>query len=340
MSEMKVQNFKGNSYQIGYSIGCAIKDSFQANLSKIISIAEKVYAIDLSKVKSGASSWLEKLPEQYQIEASGLSEGSGYSLDLIAQWMFVDKFLTGGCTSFIIMNNGSAWVGRNNDYIAPKMWSHVNIISKNDVIPILLFGMEGDLFSGTGYNKEKIWLHYNWLPVWDTPRQEAYPPYVFLRMALESCRNLRDLESMLKYIPRDGGMNLFFIDGKDNTCAIYECTCNSYIKREVDSQYCVGANHFNITSVPADYNYNFSDSCRRQKAAEDILKSIENTGFTVKDLINVLSNPNVEQDKGLSGTVYANVACPATGELYYACNGFPAASKSQWELINWNWQLL
>lgn len=256
-------------------------------------------------------------------------------MDLIAQWIFFDKFLDGGCTSFIIVDkNGNLWVGRNNDYIAPKMWSHVNIISKRDMIPVMLFGMGGDLFSGTGYNKEKIWLHYNWLPVWDIPKKDAYPPYVFLRMALESCKNIKDLENMLRYIPRDGGMNLFFIDGKDNTCAVYECMCNDFIKREITGKYIAGANHYNITSVvPVDYNYDFSGSYKRQKSMENILENID---FSVKDLISVLSNPNIEQNNGLHGTVYSNIACPATDELYYACDGFPAAS-GKWELVNWCW---
>jgi len=337
MSEMKVQYFEGDSYQIGYSIGCSVKDSLGYNILKIIEIAEKVYAVDLSQIKTDASSWLEKLPEQYQTEASGLSDGSGCTIGLIMQWIFFDKFLNGGCTSFIISNNENVWVGRNNDYIAPKMWSHVNIISKRNMIPVMLFGMGGDLFSGTGCNKEKLWLHYNWLPVWDAPKQDAYPPYVFLRLALESCRSLDELESMLKHIPRDGGMNLFAVDGKDNSYAIYECICSSYIKRKINHNYGVGANHFNVTSVPPEFSHNFSNSYKRQKAAENILSSIDNTSVTVtmKDLISVLSNPNVEQDNGLYGTVYANIACPSTDEIYFACDGFPAASKSQWGLVDW-----
>ena len=334
---MKVQNFAGDSYQIGYQMGCAAKDSLKSSISKIMGIAEKLCSIDLSEIEVNPYSWLEKLPEQFQIEARGLSEGSDCPMDEIAKWMFFDKFLSGGCTSFIVMNNENAWVGRNNDYIAPQMWSSVSVISKNDMIPVMLFGIGGDLFSGTGYNKEQIWLHYNWLPVWDVPAQEACPPYVFLRMALESCRNMNDVEQMLKHIPRDGGMNLFFVDGKDNTCAIYECTCNSFKKREITSQYVVGANHYNATAVPIGFNHNFSGSVKREKAAEAILADVANDGFSLKSLINVLAHPNVEQNKGLSGTVYANIACPATGELYYACDGFPAASKSCWERINWHW---
>jgi len=333
---VKIQHFEGDGYQVGYAIGCSVKDKLQDNISHIINIAEKIYRADLSQIKTGASAWIETLPEQYRLEARGLSDGSGCPMDLIAQWVFFDKFLDGGCTSFIITdNNGSAWIGRNNDYIAPKMWSHINIIAKKDIIPVMLFGMGGDLFSGTGYNKEKIWLHYNWLPVWDMPGQGAYPPYVFLRMALESCRNKRELEKMLKYIPRNGGMNLFFVDGKDNTCAVYECTCNNFIKRELNYKYIAGANHYNIMSVPLDYEHDFSASHKRQKAAEDILAGMKNINFCIEDLISILSYPNIEQDNGLYGTVYANIACPATDKLYYACGGFPAASQSQWEFIDW-----
>ena len=67
------------------------------------------------------------------------------------------------------------------------------------------------------------------------------------------------------------------------------------------------------------------------------LNDIDNTNFTFKDLASILSNPNVEQNNGLYGTVYANIACPAIDEFYYACDDFPAASKSQWKLVDWNW---
>ena len=138
---------------------------------------------------------------------------------------------------------------------------------------------------------------------------------------------------MLNYIPRDGGMNLFFVDGKENTCAVYECTCNNFIKREMNRKYIAGANHYNITSLPLNHEHDFSGSYKRQKAAEYILGNMGDTDFGVKDLISVLSDASIEQDNGLYGTVYANIACPATDELYYACDGFPAASGSRWQRI-------
>ena len=334
-SKAIIQNFKGNSYQIGYSIGRTVKGALCDSIYELMGIAGKAYALDLPLTKTCPFLWIEKLPEQYQIEVKGLADGSGCSLDLIMQWIFLDRLLDGSCTSFIIENNGKAWVGRNNDYIALKMWMNINIISKDDMIPVMLFGTSGDLFSGTGYNKEKIWLHYNWLPVWDTPKQKAYPAYVFLRMALESCRSIKDVESMLKLIPRDGGINLFVVDGKNNTFAVYECTCNQYTKRDAPCSYIAGANHYCITSVPQGYDYDSTESQIRQKTVEEMLAEMTDTDFTFNDMQNILSC--VEQNKGFHGTVYANISCPAKDKIYYACNDFPAASKGLWEELKWCW---
>jgi hypothetical protein len=316
-------------------MGITVKDSLQDNIHDVVKKAQEVYKVDLSQIKINAESWLKRIPEQYQSEVIGLSDGSGCSLEFIIQWIYFDRFLDGGCTSFIIKNNGKLWVGRNNDYIAPKIWSHVNILLKDNLIPVMLFGIGGDLFSGTGYNKEKIWLHYNWLPVWDEAAAEALPPYVFLRMALESCGSINEIENLLQRIPRDGGMNLFAVDGKDNTYTVFECLCNSYIKRKTSENYVAGANHYCVTPIPPDFDYDFTISRIRQTATEVALNDIINTTFNYKDLIKVLANPDIEQDKGLYGTVYSNLVCPSSDEIYYACDGFPAASESTWKNVSW-----
>jgi predicted choloylglycine hydrolase len=327
------RKYKGTGYEVGHLMGKSVKSTLEENIKIIKTISEKEYGIDLSQIKTNYSLWFDKLPEQYKDEVVGLSEGSGCSLELIMQWIFFDNFIGGGCTSFIVMKDGNAWVGRNNDYIAPKIWNHVSIIEKKGLIPVMLFGMGGDMFSGTGYNKERIWLHYNWLPVWDKPKEEAYPAYIFLRMALESCQNINDLEKLLEQIPRTGGMNLFFIDGKDNTFAVYECTCNGFVKRQSSGSYIVGANHYHATSIPGEWNEDFTDSRKRQKTVEDILEGMIKTRFGIEDIKKALAS--VEKENGLSGTVYANIACPALDKIFYACDDFPAVSKGQWEAVVW-----
>ena len=121
MNNIDIRYYKGTSYEIGYAMGLDEKNILREKIEKIRSIAEQVYKVDLSQIKTNSLLWYDKLPEQYKEEALGLSDGSGCSLDLIMQWIFFDNFIDSGCTSFIINDLVNTWVGRNNDYIAPKM---------------------------------------------------------------------------------------------------------------------------------------------------------------------------------------------------------------------------
>ena len=106
--------------------------------------------------------------------------------------------------------------------------------------------MEGDVFAPTGVNKEKLWLHYNFLPVWDQPApgKPHVPGYVFLTEALELCRTIRDVEALLNETDRDGGMLLFAVDGKTDEVALFDCTCSKHYRREPTDGWIVGTNHY------------------------------------------------------------------------------------------------
>jgi hypothetical protein len=66
------------------------------------------------------------------------------------------------------------------------------------------------IFSGTGVNKEKLWLHYNFLVPWDEPAPDKphVPAFVLMTEALELCRTIEDVEALLNTTDRDGGMLL------------------------------------------------------------------------------------------------------------------------------------
>jgi hypothetical protein len=55
------------------------------------------------------------------------------------------------------------------------------------------------------------------------------------------------------------------------------------------------------------------------------------------DLIEVLADDHVERRAQDFATVYANVGCPATGELWFTFGGHPAASRGEWLPIAWPW---
>ena len=316
-------------------MGSDLGEQLEKRIDEFIAAADKAYGLDTARLTSEAPNWLAGLPPQYAEELSALSLGSRCPLSKIAQWIYLDRFFDGGCSSFILNKGGKTWVGRNNDYIAPGLWTQVNVLAKTGQIPVMLFGLEGELFSGTGYNRERLWLHYNWLPVWDAPgpQKNALQPFVFLREALATCSDIAGVERLLAGTVRDGGMNLFILDGKDNSQAVLECTCQGFRRRGVTGSFITGANHYCVTETPQGFDVDSTESRLRQGKMEALLSELPDA--SPSSLINILADPGVEQNHGLSGTVYANIACPALDEVWFACDSFPAASKSTWHRIPW-----
>lgn len=55
------------------------------------------------------------------------------------------------------------------------------------------------------------------------------------------------------------------------------------------------------------------------------------------DLIRILADDQIERRSGRLFTVYSNVACPATGEMWYTFGGYPATSQGNWQRLEWPW---
>jgi hypothetical protein len=55
------------------------------------------------------------------------------------------------------------------------------------------------------------------------------------------------------------------------------------------------------------------------------------------DLIQSLADDEIERRAEPLITVYSNVACPSTGEIWYTFGGYPAASRGNWQKLEWPW---
>lgn len=334
MRGYQIQRLKGNACEIGLYAGRQVKGRLKAMIDRFLKAVDRAYHLDCSRLANEAAAWLAKLPEEYQMEVESMAYGSGVKLDKIAQWIFCERFIPGSCASFIIGLDDAIWVGRNYDYAGPNLWRGVNVIEKESRIPVMLFGQESALFSQTGCNARQLWIHCNHLPVWDAPEPEekAIPPFAFVRMALENCSYISDVEKLLQAFARDDGMNLFVADGKNNTFAVFECACRSYVKRQSDKAFIAGANHYVATPTPMGFINGDSSSVSRLSRMESLLEAVK-VEDPCRDLIQILAHPEVEQNLGDSGTVYANLACPTKNLYYFACDGFPAASRAAFEEV-------
>jgi hypothetical protein len=234
-------------------------------------------------------------------------------------------------------------VARNNDLYVPELWGYATIREVDGRIPTINFTMEGDVFTPTGINKEKLWLHYNWLPVWDEPApgKPHVPAFAFLTEALEICKDIRDLEAFLDERDRDGGMLLFAVDGKTNEFALFECMCSKHVRREPADGWIVGTNHYcafeDLTLGDDEGSSSTLNRFRRMESLVGALSASPSGPELPADLIRILADDEIERRDQDVVTVYSNVACPGTREIWYTFGGYPAASQGNWQKLVWPW---
>jgi hypothetical protein len=339
----RVCHVRGNPREIGFALGQAVGDRLAFNIDRYIQTGPAKHGtFDAERLRGGALDWLRGLPRRYQDEFEGLAAGSGVPLERLAEWCFVEECVQTGCSALVCTINGRAWVARNNDLWAPDMWGYMTVREVDGRLSTGIFGLEGEMFAGTGINGERLWLHYNWLPACDTPSSQKphWACFVWLREALETCCTIREVEALLRHAHRDGGMMLFAVDGKTDEYAVFECTCAEHIKRERRGNWIVGTNHSCGTDDenPADCLTGSQLRFRRMEELAYELCGRSQVKDAPRDLRRILADPGVEVRDESHGTVYANVACPSLREIWYTFGGYPAASAGAWQQLAWPWE--
>jgi len=338
----RIYHFKGSPREIGFAIGRMLGNRLGQKINQYIT--NQTIPKDMKKLHTGAIPWLRSLPHRFQEEFQGLAEGANIPLQLLAEFNFIEECDVSQCSGAIYPFENKVWVARNNDAYVPELWGYVTIREVEGRIPTINFSMEGDIFTPTGINKEKLWLHYNFLSVWDqpAPNKPHVPAFVFLTEALELCRSISDVETLLNETDRDGGMLLFAVDGKKNEFALFECLCSKYIKREPSNGWVVGTNHFcaceDLTLSDADKKP--LGTLSRYNRIENLIQALSTSKTSPNlpaDLIRILADDQIERRDKQIVTVYSNVACPSTGEIWYTFGCYPAASKGNWQRLEWPW---
>ena len=333
----RIQHFKGNPREIGFTAGRALGHKLEQTISHYI--AKQQDSKDMEKLRAGALPWLRTLPKRFQDEFEGMAEGADIPLQRVVEWAYIEECDAKQCSGAICLFENQAWVARNNDFYVPELWGYVTIREVDRRIPTMMFSMEGEIFAPTGINQEKLWLHYNFLPVWDkpVPNKPHIPPYVFLTEALELCRTISDVEALLNETDRDGGMLLFAVDGKNNEFMLFDCMCSKYFRREPINSWIVGTNHYSACEdlTLGDADKEQLGTLSRFEQMENLMQALSNSQTPVQlpdDLIRILADDKIERRDKQVTTVYSNVACPSAGEIWYTFGGYPAASKGNWRL--------
>ncbi|MFP4344430.1 MAG: C45 family autoproteolytic acyltransferase/hydrolase [Anaerolineales bacterium] len=331
--QRRIYRAAGTPYEVGYSLGRQVGPRLAHIIDRYLAEGPGLHGgYDEVRLREGALPWLEHLPRRYRKEIEGLAAGSGVSLQRLAEWCYVEE-CGGGCSAFLFRRGEHVWVGRNNDLWAPDLWNSAAIKEVTGRLPTLTFGMAGEPFTGTGVNGARLWLHYNYLPAYDGPNDPAaLPPFVLLVDMLETCRTLAEVEARLERTQRTGAMLLFAVEGARDAGALFECTCTAHARLDLTGRWLAGTNHYLTPLGPAGDD---GDSRARYARLTERLGMLGEIVETPRDFISILADPRVEGRGETRGTVYANVACPATGEQWTTLGGYPAASAGHWQRLNW-----
>jgi hypothetical protein len=335
----RIRRFAGTPREVGLAAGRAIGPRLEENIARYLrERPQRPGALDLEELRRGALPWLRSLPPRFQEELEGLADGAGVPLQRVVEWNYVECCVDDGCSGFVGKIGGHTWVARNNDTFVPGAWGYVIIREVTGRIPTISFGMEGDVFTPTGVNRERLWLHHQSLDVDDAPRagRPHLPGWVLLPDLLETCSTIGEVESRLGEVDRDEGGILFAVDGKSDEFAILECACSSHVRRVPDGSWLAGTNHACTLAagVPDE------GSRLRQSRMEFLASRLHGRSSPVglpDDLVAILADDGVERRRERFATGYANVACPATGELWFTFGGYPAASQGAWGRLAWPW---
>ncbi|MCI0532181.1 MAG: C45 family peptidase [candidate division Zixibacteria bacterium] len=345
--EKRTIHIKGAPREAGFSLGQALGKKLEENIRSFLeSWPARDGILDPVKLQAGAMPWFDRLPERFRLELEGVADGSQVPLGRIAELGYAEQCAALNCSAVVYFDRGKTWVARNNDVWRPKLWGYTIIHEINGRMPRISFGLEGDTFTPTGMNREKLWLHYNYLEKRGSPSgsKPCYDCFVFLTEALETCRNLHDVETLLNRADRTGGMLLFAVDGKTNESAVIECACDSHSVRRPSGNWIAGTNHYIESEQPkiqkiAERQTQTSQS--RIDRMEQLLSGLnpQKSDFEiVPELQKMLADDGVEQRFTDRCTVTSHVACPADGLVWYAFGDGPAASSGKWGRVDWPWR--
>lgn len=335
----RYQVVRGTPFEVGYQMGQAVGGAYAEAINDYLRQGPMRYMkVTQEHLAGGAVKWVEHLPQRYQDELLGFAHGAGISFHRVAEWAFADD--CGGidaCSSLIVRFADQFWVGRNNDLWVPSVWgfaTHKEVAGK---IPYLDIGMRASLFSATGMNAERLWMHYHFLPVVDVPGggKPVLPPYVFSTEVIETCSNIVEVDRLLARYDRSSGMILFVIDGKNQEAAIFECSRTLHQQIPVEEMV-FRANH--AEKLPLDVLGEVSaGSLTRFERMRELAEQVDWTTRAASEgrqaLRAILSDPAVEQHQDDYGTVYPALACPAGNEIHFTAGGYPAASRGNWQKL-------
>lgn len=200
----------GDYYEMGLQYGVLLRPEITSALVSYTKILEwnademgVPYPLLCALVKINARQMVKKLPPKFIDEMRGVADGSGTPLDTIqAISLFYDVSQSLGCTG-VLMNgrDGIILHGTNQDtssFGGEEMGKMTVVVRRNPTGHNSVINFDQPLYLGlsTGCNSKGLALFENSLHV-RQPNKNGFPVLYLLRMALEDCSTMDEVQAML-----------------------------------------------------------------------------------------------------------------------------------------------
>lgn len=334
-----IHRYTGTPREIGRAAGRSLGPRLEQTIERYMAERPRfARSLDMDELRRGAIPWVRTLPQRFQEELEGLAEGAGLPLQRVAEWNYIEVCIDDGCSGFVGRFDGHVWVARNNDAFVPGIEGDVTIREVTGRIPTITFGMPGDVFTATGVNRERLWLHHQYLPSPDAPRpgRPRMPGWALLSDMLETCASIDEVEAQLDEVDRGEGMVLFVVDGRREAFAILEGTSTRHTRRPTEGPWLAATNHACVLEGVEPDDGSSARQARIEAMAGALYAHAPEASLP-QDLIRIIADDRVERRGPRLTTVYSTVACPGTGELWFTFGAYPAASRGDWQPVPWPW---
>lgn len=262
---IRILHLKGTPYEMGLQHGTLLKEEINKLIEDFKQVMQKE-GIPLETIRTLASAFTQQIPQEYQEELKGLSEGAGISyetallmhsfLDLgyiydaepekIASFLMQDM----ECSNFIVYGDATKDKklihGRNLDFaLTPGLEKHNILIlyepeNGNKFAALSWAGMIGVL---TGINEKKITVGENTSQAKDNSLK-GLPIFLLLRKAIQYANTLQEAEKIITETPRASCYNVFISDGETSTGEEIEITATKFSIRLPEKGVVFATNHF------------------------------------------------------------------------------------------------
>ncbi len=290
----------GNPYEMGLQYGVLLKDRLVSVYSDLDHLEKSVfrnlplYLRPLISIFIFAKLiWIKhSLPDEFKEELRGISDGSGVSYNKLLLVSVLPEIFNFSCTSFIKIENGKLFHGRNLDYYFPMIGKNPLVIRYNPKgkIPYTLIGCVGYTGGYTGINDRGITVSVDAAPIVNPDRSAAVPVTFQVRRILESAKNMQDVRKLFQNYRAVKGWMVIVGSAKEKTGSIFNIAGSRI------SETHAGPNGIFVTNTFADKNFahkymalsdaESESSVCRYKMFSSLFKSIN----SVQSAINALSN--------------------------------------------------